>query len=209
MMRRLAGGDAQDGEQAEAPERHAADAGRKLALIVDVARHHQGEPARHREHAADGKALAASVGAGLREGLVEEHAGPPVLGQRLGLARQVAGKPVAVAVEQEIEAGARGVDARIDRRDEAQRTAGPVLAAQARLLQRQRLRCPARQELVRLPDEIADHQGRRHDEGAHIDDRQAERGGGEKPSQHRHGSCTRTRAPCAAAAARSPCRSWP
>ena len=44
-------------------------------------------------------------------------------------------------------------------------------------------------------------------EGAHVGERQAERGRAEQPNQRRHGSCTRLRAPYAAAAWRSPCRS--
>ena len=120
----------------------------------------------------------------------------------------VAGERVLGGVGDQVEAGAGLAAARLDGVDQTGEAAGARLVGEARQVGGDRLAQLLGEHLVGGVGDVDDEGDREDGEDRDIDRRQLEGGGADDLTEWRHGSCIRRRARCAAAARRSPCRSW-
>ena len=137
---------------------------------------------------------------GLRPAGLVEHAGrerADIAGERLPGRRG-----------HEIKARARTQRAVFQDQHEAAQSADRVLLGQHRDLGLDRRGDLLGDEAAGVEREIGEQRGRVENEYQQIDQRQPERGRADELTERRHGSCIRRRGSCAAAAAKSPCRSW-
>ncbi len=120
----------------------------------------------------------------------------------------ISGERLAGRRGHQIEARARAQRAVLKRQDQLAQPADRVLLGQPGDFGVDRLGDLFGDEALGVEREIGEQGGGIEGENDEIDQRQPERRRADKLTERRHGSCIRRRAQYAAAAARSPCRSW-